>query len=172
MLGCKGLILYAGRLFLFCEVGLSSKCRLHVTYEPQDVVLVLKCHFNFFRRQLVSQPRLCPSRRNLVKMTLQAGKCYRRILRLARFYTTRTKTMLYFCSGIKVLINPLILPRPPLLTLPWHESLLAESHSIYRSAFEGQRIYLQTSVHLCGPHKALDMMVRFLPYFLRFSRQR
>ena len=53
-----------------------------------------------------------------------------------RFYTTRTKTMLYFCSGIKVLINPLILPRPPLLTLPWHESLLAESHSIYRSAFD------------------------------------
>lgn len=53
-----------------------------------------------------------------------------------RFYTTRTKTMLYFCSGIKVLINLLILPRPPLLTLPWHESLLAESHPIYRGAFD------------------------------------
>ena len=55
ILGCKGLILYAGRLFLFCEVGLSSKCHLHVTYEPQDVVVVLKCHFNF------SGVSLCPS---------------------------------------------------------------------------------------------------------------
>ena len=66
MLGCKGLILYAGRLFLFCEVGLSSKCRLHVTHEPQDVVVVLKCHFNFFPA-LACVPA---SRRNLVKMTL------------------------------------------------------------------------------------------------------